>query len=693
MSQKKMTWDYVLTFPIEDLPDGKILGCIPSPGEKLDASVRRKSRKDIVRKIKAVGLVVSKLKAKDGDSVYLRIGIPEPLLDQMSEKFLVKKKLKKAFGSIVTEFKIEDKDNYIMDTEHHFFRSSVRQNIILQVIQGSRSKGGADIDLKKLLKEEIISQMFPLHDLNRRNLLLKKWVRSVKSQPLDDIRDYFGEAIGFYFAWLGYYTKWLFFASIFGVLMWINQIVNTTESSGKDTIFVPIYAIFLAIWITLFLEFWKRRNASLAYKWDMMDFEETEITRPAYFGEEKTGKYVNGIFLEDIEEVKEKDIYYPTWKRTLKYIFGFPIMATLILIVVAGLIGLIALKNSTKSRVFDYLGGIINAVVIVTLNYLYKFVAKWLNDWENHRTASEYSDSLITKTFVFQFVNSYISLFYIAFFKDAGQCLPSKNCMEELHIQLASILITKQAIGNFKEIVIPWAMSKYKIKKEEKEIEEEMEEKAEDAGATEAEAEKKVEEAKKKGKLKLSRIEKEAKLASYGGTFGDFNEMIIQFGYVTLFGAAFPGAPVFALINNIIEIRSDAFKLLKETQRPESIGAEDIGSWQKILELMGYISVVTNCALLAFTSKQFSIVFGGQLNAVIMATALGLFLLSAKWLIASLINDRPYSVRKEIAEDKYNESLNLKELEEIVDDFEEMEYGDESDDYDESDDDDFDNYD
>lgn len=48
---------------------------------------------------------------------------------------------------------------------------------------------------------------------------------------------------------------------------------------------------------------------------------------------------------------------------------------------------------------------------------VYRKVAKRLTDWENHRTESEYENALILKNFIFQFVNSYISLFYIAFLK------------------------------------------------------------------------------------------------------------------------------------------------------------------------------------------------------------------------------------------------------------------------------------
>lgn len=35
---------------------------------------------------------------------------------------------------------------------------------------------------------------------------------------------------------------------------------------------------------TLFLELWKRKTASLAYEWDVDEFEETEPDRPEFYG-------------------------------------------------------------------------------------------------------------------------------------------------------------------------------------------------------------------------------------------------------------------------------------------------------------------------------------------------------------------------------------------------------------------------
>ena len=52
---------------------------------------------------------------------------------------------------------------------------------------------------------------------------------------------------------------------------------------------------------------------------------------------------------------------------------------------------------------------------------------------------------------------------------------------------------------------------------------------------------------------------------------------MLQFGFVTLFVAAFPLAPVFAVINNIIEVRVDADKFVTQYRRPPAVRASNIG--------------------------------------------------------------------------------------------------------------------
>eukprot|EP00003_Mantamonas_plastica_P027589 TRINITY_DN5967_c0_g1_i2.p1 TRINITY_DN5967_c0_g1~~TRINITY_DN5967_c0_g1_i2.p1 ORF type:complete len:200 (-),score=81.22 TRINITY_DN5967_c0_g1_i2:60-659(-) len=96
-------------------------------------------------------------------------------------------------------------------------------------------------------------------------------------------------------------------------------------------------------------------------------------------------------------------------------------------------------------------------------------------------------------------------------------------------------------------------------------------------------------------------------LPPYDDVFGEYNELAIQFGYITLFVAAFPVAPLFALINNIVEIRSDANKILTLVRRPPSLRASDIGTWKSIFEVIGTAAVITNALIISFTSKTLGV--------------------------------------------------------------------------------------
>jgi hypothetical protein len=71
---------------------------------------------------------------------------------------------------------------------------------------------------------KILLDYFPLHDDEERQQLLKHWVMHLKKQPLDTIHEYFGDEVGFYFAFLGMYTTWLIIPAIFGSLVTLAEV-------------------------------------------------------------------------------------------------------------------------------------------------------------------------------------------------------------------------------------------------------------------------------------------------------------------------------------------------------------------------------------------------------------------------------------------------------------------------------------
>ena len=84
---------------------------------------------------------------------------------------------------------------------------------------------------------------------------------------------------------------------------------------------------------------------------------------------------------------------------------------------------------------------------------------------------------------------------------------------------------------------------------------------------------------------------------------------VLQFGFITLFVAAFPLAPLFALLNNWVEIRLDAQKFVCHTRRVIPERTEDIGMWFKILQYLAHIAVITNVSFenkfISYSSSSF----------------------------------------------------------------------------------------
>lgn len=73
---------------------------------------------------------------------------------------------------------------------------------------------------------------------------------------------------------------------------------------------------------------------------------------------------------------------------------------------------------------------------------------------ENYRLQSKYENHLIAKVAIFQFVNSFLSLFYIGFY------LRDQDKLKE---QLAGLLISRQIIGNIRESAFPYFMEQLKL--------------------------------------------------------------------------------------------------------------------------------------------------------------------------------------------------------------------------------------
>ncbi|MGH0129351.1 UNVERIFIED_CONTAM: hypothetical protein FKN15_051238 [Acipenser sinensis] len=306
------------------------------------------------------------------------------------------------------------------------------------------------------MSKGILVQYFPLHDKEELKKLSYSWYSKfqLSYQPLDDIRHYFGEAISLYFGFLEYLT----FALIPMALIGIPYYLFAWEDFEKYTLF----ATFNLVWSTVLLEVWKRCCASLAYRWGtLIRKKEFEEPRPGFHG-------VLGI---NPVTGREEPVY-SSFKRQLRiYLVSVPFVllclyfSLYIMMIYFDMenwaLGYHEEEQSVWSSLVLFLPSIIYAIVIEVLNRIYRYAAEFLTGWENHRLESSYQNHLVLKVLVFNFLNCFASLFYIAFVL---------HDMKLLRQSLATLLITSQILNQIVEAFLPYWLQKRRNKKVHKKL-------------------------------------------------------------------------------------------------------------------------------------------------------------------------------------------------------------------------------
>jgi len=159
-----------------------------------------------------------------------------------------------------------------------------------------------------------------------------------------------------------------------------------------------------------------------------------------------------------------------------------------------------------------------------------------------------------------------------------------------------------------------------------------------------------------------SAAEKQSEKDRYSDTIDDMSELIIQFGFVTLFVMAFPLTPLLAIVNNIVEMKVDATNLVATSQRPDPNGSYGLGSWNAVLGFFSIISVLTNVMLITWRTKLVTLFFanddgtdssGQWIFFSLLSVVLGIVVGIEKWIIP----DVPVQVEQAIERQRLVESV------------------------------------
>ncbi|CAI5692510.1 anoctamin-7 [Oreochromis aureus] len=572
--------------------------------------------------------------------------VPNPPPDYYTCQFRTNK-LERFLGS-------NNKDTFFKTTQRH----QVLYEILARTPYGLVKNGEVGVD--RLVNEQVFTAAYPLHEgdyqlptppvspqsLSLRQILYAYWAQWScwrRYQPLDHIREYFGEKIALYFAWLGFYTGWLLPASVVGTVIFLIGFwlvatdipANELCGSGNSFVMCPLcnicsywnyssicvtykagllfdnggtvfLSVFMSLWAITFLEYWKRTCSSLSHRWDCSDFQDIEERPRPEFTAMAPMTMRNPV-------TGAEEPYFPENKRFNRTLTGCMVIIIMVAVVLIFLTGIILYRtilsiiiykseysffSFSAGRIASFSGSVLNLLVILLLSRIYTALAHILTRWEMHRTQTKYEDMFILKVFVFQFVNFYSSPVYIAFFKGRFIGYPGNyntlfgvrnedcgagGCLIDLAQELLVIMVGKQLINNIQEFISPKVKSWWQKRK--------MNPQLKEAGQ---EAQRQEE---------ASPWEADYQLLVCEGLFSEYLEMVIQFGFITIFVAACPLAPLFALINNWVEVRLDAQKFVTEYRRPVVERAQDIGIWFPILQFIAHMAVLSNAFLIAFTSS------------------------------------------------------------------------------------------
>jgi anoctamin-10 len=281
----------------------------------------------------------------------------------------------------------------------------------------------------------------------------------------------------------------------------------------------------------------------------------------------------------------------------------------------------------------------VNPILTTILTQL----ATRLTQFENYETQGAYDTALTRKIFVMNFILSYLGIFLTAFvYVPFGTIIvpyldifnvavrPFAEDEKQLHTASASwsinpdrlrkqviyFTVTAQLVNLGMELIVPYLKRRGFAKF--KEMQSARAAKSGGASASTSASDPPEEAAF------LERVRKEAELDVYDVT-ADLREMVLQFGYLSLFSVVWPLTALSFLINDWVELRADAMKICVEMQRPTPWRSDTIGPWLDSLSFLTWLGSLTTSALVYMFYNTDSGPNGNPSNIQLWALLLTIF--------------------------------------------------------------------
>ena len=416
------------------------------------------------------------------------------------------------------------------------------------------------------------------------------------------IRNYFGEMRAFYYAWVSFYTAWLCIPIIPGILFMIYRYVALRLHSSefaRDAPF-PFFAIFMCLWGSIAVSRWRRKQSEIATKWGLV----SQLDNPI---REKRVEF-SGDYYIDTDSFHLKR-YTHKKQRCLLLLLTVPVLIVLLSISIGIYLIIQEYKQRYQGFVIQLSFGVLNGVGITIINLIYQRIAIWSTERENYQFLSSFERVLVFKSFLFKFINSNMSLAYAAYFEAN---------FDSLWYLVVGLLLARMAnlflLGN----ILPWMLFWLKRKRyfrmlrvliEDRQLLNPSTRKVHPSSRAKTSSFTSFEKDVLRrvvydfnhnqllSKTPIDSIEMDTNMNKAQLVIHRYAELMVQFGYITMYSAVCPVASLLGLFAGMLELKYGIIFDAKYLQRNVATKSTGIGTWMVIWEFLSILSILATFLL------------------------------------------------------------------------------------------------
>mmetsp|Transcript_6979 Transcript_6979/g.17189 ORF Transcript_6979/g.17189 Transcript_6979/m.17189 type:complete len:904 (+) Transcript_6979:102-2813(+) len=438
-------------------------------------------------------------------------------------------------------------------------------------------------------EEGVLLDWYPVHNRRRLHELKAMWATTAVMldfsfrQPAHVIHHYYGARVAFIFVWAGYYCKALF-ALLIPSLVCLGLMVGSWYYKWEEKMVLEVlqlgFGVVVIIWGAVARNMFTQETNYFVQCWAVTD--QDMLPQGGYRGQLLPSP-LNG---------NETERQASPVRGTLSNYFSVLVTVFFCILVMVAIYAWMMVFHGRMNLV----ASIALAIQIKVFELIYRPVAMWLTNLENHKYQVDFVNALVWKTFAFQFINYYYAFFYLMIvqkYTEAGCPMVTgvgHDCIWALRKQVLST-VGVLAVCRIAEVFAYWMLVKVMLWLEDRSLWQ----KAEETRATSIPVRSYPEE-----QAKYAAFEDEEQIET-------MLQLVLSLGFVLLFACVAPMIVIVVFVVFVVQLRASSWFLTNAVKRnfPRQVSMNGIGAWAEVIGLVMVLGVFNSALVLVIHGEAF----------------------------------------------------------------------------------------